>query len=317
MNTRFKMVRPEIKSVDVENGTVTAIVSTESPDRDGDIVRASGWNLEHFNKHPVLLSSHNYGSLTSQIGEWTGMEVKGKKLQGTAKYYTASGNAEADWGFELAKRGRAAFSVGFVPDMDLAKPIGEGKNMMGPLEFKGQELLEVSHVTVPANAEALQRMKGLSIDPIVEQIIGEMTIKGDSLAGRLNTLIDARVTDDRSRGDVIDSMASAASISASTVNQILSGAIDCPPRDRLAGFAEALGTSTANLIRAAERDGCSYGEEEGVFSEEIATKVIRRLAPQLDDITDMLSGLSYEPPQPKRLLFDDIETKVNRKMRSR
>lgn len=171
---KLKMIRAETKVLDEDSGTLEAVVSTESVDRDGDIVRARGWDLAHFNKHPVLLSSHNYGSLKSQIGEWTSMDVKGKKLIGTAKYYIDSGNDEADWGFELAKRGRAAFSVGFIPDMEKAKPIDGKDSFFGPMEFIGQELLEVSHVTVPANADALQRMKGMSLDPVIQGILDEM-----------------------------------------------------------------------------------------------------------------------------------------------
>ncbi len=44
--------------------------------------------------------------------------------------------------------------------------------------------------------------------------------KGASLASALNSRIDAMATGDRSRGDVIEAMGSAAGISASTVNQL-------------------------------------------------------------------------------------------------
>lgn len=163
-----KMIRGETKVLDEKEGLVSAVASTEVPDRDGDIIRASGWQLENFLKHPILLSSHNYGSVRSQIGEWTKLEIRGTKLMGTAKYYIGDGNEEADWAFKLATKGRGAYSVGFIPDMDLAEQRKGGKGN----EFKGQELLEISHVTVPSNPSALQVMRGM-VDPALQAIIDE------------------------------------------------------------------------------------------------------------------------------------------------
>ena len=111
----------ETKAVDPEAGLVDAIVSNEKKDRDGDIVRVSGWDLDNFLKHPVLLGNHNYYSIRSVIGEWTKMEIRGKRLVGTAKYYIDEGNEEADWAFKLAVKNMAAFSVGFIPDYEKAE----------------------------------------------------------------------------------------------------------------------------------------------------------------------------------------------------
>lgn len=156
--------------LDAAAGKVEAVVSTEVKDRAGDIIRQDGWDLKNFMAHPVLLSSHDYLSLRSVIGEWESMEVKGKRLIGVAKYYIGQGNEEADWGFNLAAKGRAAFSVGFIPDMAKAKEL-ESDNFMGSYEFRGQELLEVSQVSIPANPEALQRLKGLH--PVIKELIDE------------------------------------------------------------------------------------------------------------------------------------------------
>ena len=172
MGHRAKFIKAETKILDEKEGIIRAVVSTESVDRDGDIIRQDGWDLRHFERHPVLLSSHNYRGLTNQIGEWTKMEVVGKELVGEARYYIGQGNPEADWGFFLAGRDKAAFSVGFMPDMDTAKEITtSGKSSY---EFKGQELLEVSQVTVPSNRQSLQAMKGLELDPLVERLVDDV-----------------------------------------------------------------------------------------------------------------------------------------------
>ncbi len=83
---------------------------------------------------------------------------------------------------------------------------------------------------------------------------------GQNLGRVLNDLIDERVTDNRSREDIIEEMAEAAGISPSTVRQILSGDINCPPIDRLEGFARVLRVPVKRLTDAAEEDGCDYSE---------------------------------------------------------
>ena len=60
---RTKVFRgEEMKVLDEATGRVSAVVSTEKVDRDGDVIRAEGWNLGNFLKHPVLLVNHDYYS---------------------------------------------------------------------------------------------------------------------------------------------------------------------------------------------------------------------------------------------------------------
>lgn len=85
-------------------------------------------------------------------------------------------------------------------------------------------------------------------------VVDNLTIKGVSLANSLNDTLDA--LDDREAG--IARMSDRAGISESTVRQILAGDINCPPLQRLRGFASALQVSLDSLVSAAERDGCEY-----------------------------------------------------------
>ena len=143
----------EVRAAD--DGVITAVLSTESVDRDGDVVQLAGWDLSNFEKAPRLLSCHDYGRLTSQIGEWRNVHVDParKALVGEAHYYTGQGNPEADWAYYLATQGQATYSVGFVPKA--STPL-KGSN--GGLNYTAQELLEVSHVPVPSQPDALQLM---------------------------------------------------------------------------------------------------------------------------------------------------------------
>lgn len=178
---RTKIIAAKTRALDAK-GAVRAVVSTEHKDRDGDVIRISGWQLDNFMEHPVLLSSHNYGHLQSQIGHWVTMDKhpKSKELVGTAQYYIGEGNGEADWGFKLAQKGMAAFSVGFIPDMSKATKLNGDDEWWPNFEFNGQELLEVSHVTIPSNPEGLQQMKG--INPAIADILDELGYNGDGEA---------------------------------------------------------------------------------------------------------------------------------------
>ena len=162
-----KIVVPETKVLDVSKGRVQAVVSTEAKDRDGDIIRVEGWQLDNFMQHPVLLSSHDYHSLRNVIGEWESMEskVKPARLEGVARYYIGEGNEEADWAFNLAQKGRAAYSVGFIPDPEKAVEMEGGRGWFPAYEYNGQELLEVSQVAIPSNPEALQKLHALLKTP--------------------------------------------------------------------------------------------------------------------------------------------------------
>jgi hypothetical protein len=170
---RHKLMRPRIKVLDASTGLIEAVVSDELPDRDDDVLRVGGWDFKAFEAHPVLMANHDYGSILSQIGKWHGVEPVGQKIIGQAQYYIGQGNDQADWGFKLAEMGMAAYSVAFRPDMAKATE-RNGDSVWPSYEFNGQELLEISHVTVPANPRALQAVKSLGSHPVVTEIVDEM-----------------------------------------------------------------------------------------------------------------------------------------------
>lgn len=156
----YKSYRAETKAVEGEEGLIRAVVSTESVDRDGEVILAKAWGstIRDFLKHPVLISSHDYNDLTKQLGEWVSLKVTDKGLEGIAKYYINMGNKEADWGYELAKKGKSAYSVGFM-----SKDYVDGGTTQNGYEpkrtYTDVELLEISQVTVPSNRDALVTMR--------------------------------------------------------------------------------------------------------------------------------------------------------------
>jgi len=195
--TIFKTFRPEIKAVNSEDGTIDMLIpmSTASVDRDGESIDPLGWrkSLPAFRKRPVLLSSHNYGDLRKQIGEFTQVKVSEDGLFAKPRYYINEGNEEADWAFKLASKGMAAYSVGFLPK---AWTDGDGEKTPSRT-YTEQELLEISHVVVPSNRDAIQGLRGKSADPAINQVIEDIiSAEIVDLTGETIVAVTTNSTDD-------------------------------------------------------------------------------------------------------------------------
>ena len=174
MEAIYKFYKAEVKSVNEDTGEVDMLipVSTASVDRDGEVVEPMAFKktLPKFMKRPVLVASHDYRDLTNQIGEWTKLKITDEGVEGRPKYYVNEGNDQADWGFKLASKGMAAFSIGFIP-----KVWEDGATEKEPRRtYKEVELLEISQVIVPSNREAIQSIRSKSLDPVVAEICDEI-----------------------------------------------------------------------------------------------------------------------------------------------
>lgn len=132
----------EIKALDEESGTITGIASTPAADRMDDIVLPLGAKFQL----PIpLLWQHNHGDPIGQVTEATvtekGIKVVAKVALGVTD--------EIDRYWKLMKSGLVrGLSIGFR-GLKVA-PI-EGS---WGVEFQEWEWLELSAVTIPANAEA-------------------------------------------------------------------------------------------------------------------------------------------------------------------
>lgn len=148
----------EVKDFSESDKSFTAIASTESVDRDGDILRANGWKLKNFRKNPVFLFGHDMHSLP--IGKSLETWVENAKLMFRPKFATdISPFAEMVWKMYKGKFLRS-FSVRFDPiDSEKRELTEEEKKRFAsmfytPQIYKSQELLEISAVTIPSNTDA-------------------------------------------------------------------------------------------------------------------------------------------------------------------
>lgn len=161
MDKKVKYFAGRIKSVDEVSKTAEVVISDETVDRYREIVKVDSFvkTKKDFMKHPVLLSSHAYRGLMMQIGQFLKLTVDSvnKEVVGKIEYFVGLGNQEADWAWELAKKGIAAFSIGFIPKKWLDYDEEERLKSGAYGEYLEIELLEVSQVLIPANPSALQK----------------------------------------------------------------------------------------------------------------------------------------------------------------
>jgi len=150
---------PELRAIDEQKRTITFISSTEAVDRYGDVIRASGWQLDTYKKNPVFLWAHRSGD--PPVGRTLDVHVETQPkpaLVQTVEFADAKTYPFADTIFNLY-RGKFlnSVSVGFRPLEQPKRLLDDGGDWTGGYEFTSQELLETSGVPIPANPEAVAR----------------------------------------------------------------------------------------------------------------------------------------------------------------
>ena len=158
-----------IKAVDSEARTMRFVASDENVDRYGDIIRASGWQLDNFRKNPVLLFAHD--SRQPPVGQVPSIEVVGTELIADCLFRPEGDSQLSDDVWRAVEGGflRAA-SVGFTPTGPVNQLVDGAGNVTG-YEFTSQELLELSVVPVPANPQALAVAKSLGISDATQALL--------------------------------------------------------------------------------------------------------------------------------------------------
>lgn len=146
-----------VKSIDTENHRITAIASTSSMDRDGDIILPSAFkkSIPGFMKNPVLLACHHHSLADGHspvVGNVVEARVAGKEFRVVVEFEPETELGREYWTLYSKKRQRA-FSVGFIPKKWENRTI-DNRNVRVYTEV---ELLELSCVPIPSNRDALSR----------------------------------------------------------------------------------------------------------------------------------------------------------------
>lgn len=142
--------------------SVTFVFSDNSVDRYGDTIDARGWVLDTYNANPIALFGHDSSNVKSVIGSAKNVRVEGHRLIGDIDFMEASVNPDAEAVYQMVKGGfLRAVSVGFQP---IEWSLSKDKGRPGGVDFRKQELLEISIVPIPANPNALVQARAAGID---------------------------------------------------------------------------------------------------------------------------------------------------------
>ena len=151
---RKQLISKRLESDDQADKVYSFIASTDKADRYGDIINQSGWELDSYERNPILLLNHEHNSLP--IG-------RGKvKIAAEGLIIDVEFDMEDERAAEIAGKVERGFlnavSVGFTPLKAVSRANLPREHAAysdeGGSYFEKAELLEVSIVTIPANSDA-------------------------------------------------------------------------------------------------------------------------------------------------------------------
>lgn len=132
------------------------VLSDETADRHGDIIRAAGWNLSEFKKNPIALYGHKHDA-THVIGNWSNVRIEGKRLLGRLKLAQAGTSEIVDIVRSLVEQ-RILKTVSVGLSILEYTPIDKNEPW-GGWDITRAALNECSMVAVPANPNAMALAK--------------------------------------------------------------------------------------------------------------------------------------------------------------
>ena len=156
---------PEIRKIDEESRTVEFVASDNSVDSYGTVIPVDKWDLTRFASNGIIGYMHDvYGDSWTKSADPDDVIGKGEawieddKLIVRITFEPADLNPKSDKIFRKLQFGSLhAVSVGFRATKK--GHMGDEERGEDPkvFYFNGQELLEVSVVNIPSNANALKR----------------------------------------------------------------------------------------------------------------------------------------------------------------
>lgn len=164
----------ETKAVE-DRRALNVTITTDTVDRDGDIVEPKGIKLTNFRKNPVVLLAHDYRGLP--IGRAENLERNEHGITADVIFPDEGIYPLADTVYQLYKQKFIkAWSIGFIPIKSEEIPDEDGKESHRDFfgrkgrRIKSSDLLEFSGCAVGSNPDALTNMiaKGINIEPLKE-----------------------------------------------------------------------------------------------------------------------------------------------------
>lgn len=137
------------------------VLTTETPDRVGDVIVVSGINTKAFEKNPIALFMHRHDE---PIGVWSNLKRTANAMTGRLNLAAKGTSKYVDFAHSMIEQAIIkAVSVSILPK-EYTPNKGRG------ITVTESELVEVSLVSVPMNPQALMIAK--SFDFSEEEISG-------------------------------------------------------------------------------------------------------------------------------------------------
>ena len=164
MNNSMKNMKRKTLAASVEDTSpkgVVAKLTTDSVDRDGEMLIPQGMNSKEYEQNPVLFYNHDYAN---PIGTVSNIKRGERDVLGTLKFAQRPEGYQGDFFPEfveaLVKQGIIkGVSVGFVPENGASRMATKGdmSKYGGGIKrvYNKWKLLEVSIAPLPANQDAL------------------------------------------------------------------------------------------------------------------------------------------------------------------
>jgi hypothetical protein len=169
----------ECRGVDVENRTAQFVISTESVDRHGTVFKLAGWELDSYNRNPIVGYNHVVsGDNPDTIIGTSRVFQDGDALIGEVTFEREGNNPLADKVFNKMNDGILKMaSVGAIPHEYRYGDSNEGEDR-DTVYFTRQELIEWSVVSAGSNRDAFKRSAD-QVDEIkksLEEIVEEVPV---------------------------------------------------------------------------------------------------------------------------------------------
>lgn len=163
----------QLRGINQEERTAEFVISSETIDRHGTVFKMDGWDLETYNRNPIVCYNHRAGDGNPDAIIGTSEVFRdGDQLIGKVRFEDEGDNEVADkvWR-KINKNVLKMASVGARVHEYRWGNAKDGEDS-GTIYFTRQELLEWSVVSVGSNPDAFKR----SVD-IVDEIRNELKVE--------------------------------------------------------------------------------------------------------------------------------------------
>jgi hypothetical protein len=201
---RRKAAVPESTELQAGERADISLVSVEKVDREGEVVKAKGVDLAHFQANPVVCFAHRYDDLPVGKCQWIKQVPGGIKAK--TIYSEATEMSRAVW--QMTREGvLSGKSIGFIPTMMRPPNPDEPHWKHAAAVVESSVLLEYSVAPVPICAEALVEAvsKGLADEATLNKLGLAVPRKVDDLGLLLKALEKVRIDPEKIAARVLDS----------------------------------------------------------------------------------------------------------------